>query len=130
MQCSRRRRQFLVAEHVGAGAATEFLEQVQRADMVKFAETGSDVTTAEVKLARAATGRDLVTIRATQPFFSIDVPRRRDHRPGGVPRGVRGARGRGVVAEMETQSAKLRSGLDQVAKEVGMSEYVIFLGRP
>ena len=37
---------------------------------------------------------------------------------------------RDVVAEMETQGNKLRSGLEQVAKEAGMSEHVIFLGRP
>jgi glutamate-1-semialdehyde 2,1-aminomutase len=37
---------------------------------------------------------------------------------------------RDVVAEMEAQGIKLRSGLEQVAKEAGMSEHVIFLGRP
>lgn len=42
------------------------------AEMVKFAKNGSDVTTAAVKLARAATGRDLVAICADHPFFSID----------------------------------------------------------
>ena len=41
-------------------------------DMVKFAKNGSDVTTAAVKLARAYTGRDLVAICETQPFFSVD----------------------------------------------------------
>ena len=40
--------------------------------MVKFAKNGSDVTTAAIKLARAATGRDLVAICGTQPFFSVD----------------------------------------------------------
>jgi glutamate-1-semialdehyde 2,1-aminomutase len=39
---------------------------------VKFAKNGSDVTTAAVKLARAATGRDLVAICGSQPFFSVD----------------------------------------------------------
>jgi glutamate-1-semialdehyde 2,1-aminomutase len=37
---------------------------------------------------------------------------------------------RDVVAEMELQGTKLRSGLEQVAKEAGMSEHVVFLGRP
>jgi glutamate-1-semialdehyde 2,1-aminomutase len=37
---------------------------------------------------------------------------------------------RDVVAEMETQGNKLRSGLEQVASEAGMSEHVTFLGRP
>jgi glutamate-1-semialdehyde 2,1-aminomutase len=37
---------------------------------------------------------------------------------------------RDVVAEMEAQGTKLRSGLEQVAKECGMEEHVIFPGRP
>lgn len=44
---------------------------VPGAEMVKFAKNGSDVTTAALRLARAATGRDLVVI-ADQPFFSVD----------------------------------------------------------
>jgi glutamate-1-semialdehyde 2,1-aminomutase len=52
-------------------AAERFLETVGW-DMVKFARNGSDVTTAAVKLARAATGRDLVGICEDQPFFSTD----------------------------------------------------------
>ena len=53
-------------------AAETFLGQVAGADMVKFAKNGSDVTTAAVKLARAATGRRLVAVCRTQPFFSTD----------------------------------------------------------
>ena len=54
-------------------AAERFLsEQAPGAEMVKFAKNGSDVTTAAIKLARAATGRDLVAICGTQPFFSTD----------------------------------------------------------
>ena len=53
-------------------AAEDFLEQVPGADMVKFAKNGSDATTAAIKLARAVTGRDLVAICGSQPFFSID----------------------------------------------------------
>lgn len=53
-------------------AAERFLEQVPGADMVKFAKNGSDVTTAAVRLARAATGRPLVAVCRTQPFFSTD----------------------------------------------------------
>jgi glutamate-1-semialdehyde 2,1-aminomutase len=53
-------------------AAEDFLAHVPGADMVKFAKNGSDATTAAIKLARAATGRDLVAICGTQPFFSID----------------------------------------------------------
>ena len=53
-------------------AAQTFLTQVAGAEMVKFATNGSDVTTAAVKLARAATGRRLVAICSTQPFFATD----------------------------------------------------------
>lgn len=41
------------------------------AEMVKFGKNGSDVTTAALKLARAATGRKLVAYCADHPFFSI-----------------------------------------------------------
>lgn len=54
------------------GAAEAFLEQVPGAEMVKFTKNGSDATTAAVRLARAATGRRLVALCGTQPFFSTD----------------------------------------------------------
>lgn len=53
-------------------AATEFLELISTAEMVKFTKNGSDATTAAIRLARAATGRDLVALCADQPFFSVD----------------------------------------------------------
>ncbi len=53
-------------------AAERLVDQVPGAEMVKFAKNGSDVTTAAIKLARAATGRDMVAVCATQPFFSTD----------------------------------------------------------
>ena len=52
-------------------AAEDFLGLVPGADMVKFAKNGSDVTTAAVRLARAATGRVKVAA-CEQPFFSTD----------------------------------------------------------
>jgi glutamate-1-semialdehyde 2,1-aminomutase len=42
------------------------------AEMVKFAKNGSDVTTAALKLARAHTGRDMVALCRSHPFFSVD----------------------------------------------------------
>jgi len=53
-----------IAEHV--------VNLIDSAEMVKFGKNGSDVTTAAVKLARAYTGRDLVAICGSQPFFSVD----------------------------------------------------------
>ena len=53
-------------------AAECLLAQIPGAEMVKFAKNGSDVTTAAVKLARAATGRPMVAMCRTQPFFSTD----------------------------------------------------------
>ncbi|ALG15683.1 glutamate-1-semialdehyde 2,1-aminomutase [Kibdelosporangium phytohabitans] len=52
-------------------AAEDFLRLVPGADMVKFAKNGSDATTAAVRLARAATGRELIAI-CDQPFYSVD----------------------------------------------------------
>ncbi|GEL20811.1 glutamate-1-semialdehyde 2,1-aminomutase [Pseudonocardia asaccharolytica] len=53
-------------------AARRFLDTVPTAEMVKFAKNGSDVTTAAVRLARAATARPMVAICRDQPFFSTD----------------------------------------------------------
>nr|BFE85764.1 hypothetical protein GCM10020093_083650 [Planobispora longispora] len=52
-------------------AAEDFLALLPGADMVKFGKNGSDATTAAVRLARAATGRDMVAV-CDQPFFSTD----------------------------------------------------------
>lgn len=52
--------------------AEELRDLIPCAEMVKFAKNGSDVTTAAVRLARAATGRPLVAMPVEQPFFSVD----------------------------------------------------------
>ena len=52
--------------------AEQILSLFPGADMIKFTKNGSDATTAAVRLARAATGRDLVAVCGTQPFFSVD----------------------------------------------------------
>jgi len=52
--------------------AEAFLALVPAAEMVKFTKDGSTAVSAAVKLARAATGRDLVAICADHPFFSYD----------------------------------------------------------
>ncbi|MFC4949908.1 glutamate-1-semialdehyde 2,1-aminomutase [Pseudonocardia sp. GCM10023141] len=51
-------------------AAEDFLALVPGADMVKFCKNGSDATSAAIRLARAATGRDLVVQCHDQPYFS------------------------------------------------------------
>ncbi|MET0189146.1 MAG: glutamate-1-semialdehyde 2,1-aminomutase [Pseudonocardia sediminis] len=51
-------------------AAEDFLALVPGADMVKFGKNASDATSAAVRLARAATGRDLVAYCHDQPYFS------------------------------------------------------------
>ncbi|MFF3554255.1 glutamate-1-semialdehyde 2,1-aminomutase [Streptomyces tsukubensis] len=53
-------------------AAERFLATVPTADMVKFAKNGSDVTTAALRLARAATGRPRVALCGDHPFYSTD----------------------------------------------------------
>ncbi len=52
--------------------AEALLGVVKSADMVKFTKDGSTATSAAVKLARAATGRDMVAICGDHPFFSYD----------------------------------------------------------
>ena len=51
-------------------AAEDFLALVPGADMVKFAKNASDATSAAVRLARAATGREVVALCADQPYFA------------------------------------------------------------
>ncbi|MCQ4632351.1 glutamate-1-semialdehyde 2,1-aminomutase [Shinella sp. CPCC 100929] len=52
--------------------ASAFLQMVPGADMVKFCKDGSDATSAAVRLARAATGRDYIARCQDHPFFSTD----------------------------------------------------------
>jgi glutamate-1-semialdehyde 2,1-aminomutase len=52
--------------------AETFLDLFPTAEMVKFTKDGSTATSAAVKLARRATGRDLVAMCAEHPFFSYD----------------------------------------------------------
>lgn len=71
-------------------AAETLLSVVPAAEMVKFAKNGSDATTAAVRLARAATGRDIVAICRDQPFFSTDDWFIGSSRmPAGIPASVR-----------------------------------------
>jgi len=51
--------------------AEEFLSIVDGAEMVKFCKNGSDATDGAVKLARAYTGRDLIGVCVSHPFFSV-----------------------------------------------------------
>jgi len=52
--------------------AQRFLEVIATAEMVKFTKDGSTATSAAVKLARRATGRDMISICRDHPFFSYD----------------------------------------------------------
>jgi glutamate-1-semialdehyde 2,1-aminomutase len=52
--------------------AEQFLGMIKGAEMVKFSKNGSDATNGAVKLSRAYTGRDMVAICGSHPFFSVD----------------------------------------------------------
>jgi glutamate-1-semialdehyde 2,1-aminomutase len=71
--------------------AAECLAGVLPTDvMVKFCKNGSDATTAAIRLARAATGRDTIAYCRDHPFFSSDdwfIATTPMH--GGVPAGVK-----------------------------------------
>jgi glutamate-1-semialdehyde 2,1-aminomutase len=91
-------------------AAEDFLGLVGGADMVKFAKNGSDVTTAAVRLARAATGRTKIAA-CEQPFFSTDdwfigtTPMN-----SGIPDSTKGATVRFRYNDLESLSTVLASG--------------------
>jgi len=53
-------------------AAEVFLDLIPSAERVKFCKDGSSATTAAIKLARTATGRDLVAFCTDHPFLSQD----------------------------------------------------------
>jgi glutamate-1-semialdehyde 2,1-aminomutase len=52
--------------------AEDLIELIPCAEMVKLAKNGSDVTTAAIRLARAATGREIVIFPREHPFYSFD----------------------------------------------------------
>jgi glutamate-1-semialdehyde 2,1-aminomutase len=52
--------------------AERFLGLIAGADMVKFTKDGSTATSAALKLAKRATGREMVGVCAEHPFFSYD----------------------------------------------------------
>ncbi len=61
-----------VRPHEAELRAAELLQSlVPSAEMVKFGIHGSDVTTAALKLARAATGRRRIAVCVDHPFFSV-----------------------------------------------------------
>jgi glutamate-1-semialdehyde 2,1-aminomutase len=51
-------------------AAEDFLGLVPGAEMVKFCKNASDATSTALRLARAATGREVVAMCHDQPYFS------------------------------------------------------------
>jgi glutamate-1-semialdehyde 2,1-aminomutase len=58
--------------HIELLCAERFASTIASAEMVKFTKDGSTATSAALRLARAATGRELVAICAEHPFFSYD----------------------------------------------------------
>jgi glutamate-1-semialdehyde 2,1-aminomutase len=81
---------FLRPARIEIECAEALLELLPNAEMVKFGKNGSDAVSGALKLARAHTGRDLVAVCGSHPFFSVD-----DWfigasaMPGGVPAATR-----------------------------------------
>jgi len=70
--------------------AEQLLRMIDGAEMVKFCKDGSTATTEALRLARAATGRDLVAYCSDQPFFATHdwfIGTTAMH--AGIPEGVR-----------------------------------------
>ncbi|RYE64694.1 MAG: glutamate-1-semialdehyde 2,1-aminomutase [Oxalobacteraceae bacterium] len=63
---------FTRPSRIEVDCATAFLQTIPSAEMVKFCKNGSDATSAAIRLARAATGRDMIAICDDHPFFSTD----------------------------------------------------------
>jgi glutamate-1-semialdehyde 2,1-aminomutase len=71
-------------------AAERLIDLIPSAEMVKFGLSGSDATTAAIRLARAYTGRDLVAVCQQHPFFaSHDWFIGTTPMPAGIPEPVR-----------------------------------------
>jgi len=58
--------------HIELEAAERLVHEVPSVDMVKFTKNGSTAVSGAVKLARAATGRELIARCVDHPFFSFD----------------------------------------------------------
>ena len=63
---------FVRPHRIEREAAESIINLIPSAEMVKFGLTGSDATTAAVRLARAFTNRDIVAVCRQHPFFSTD----------------------------------------------------------
>lgn len=100
-------------------AAEDFLTAVPTMEMVKFAKNGSDATSAALRLARAATGRDGVVLCGDHPFFSTD-----DWfiattgMPAGIPRVTADLTTTFPYGDVEALRAALRSRPGEVAAVV------------
>lgn len=71
--------------------AEQFLRLIDGAEMVKFCKDGSTATTEALRLARAATGRDLVAYCGDHPFFAThDWFIGRSPMSAGIPASVSG----------------------------------------
>jgi glutamate-1-semialdehyde 2,1-aminomutase len=68
----RRGQNFVRPSPLEVKLAERLVDIIPAAEMVKLAKNGSDVTTAAIRLARAATGRDQVAVCSDHPFFSVD----------------------------------------------------------
>jgi len=52
--------------------AEKLKSMIKGAEMVRFSKNGSDCTTGAIRLSRAYTGRDMIAICGSHPFFSSD----------------------------------------------------------
>jgi glutamate-1-semialdehyde-2,1-aminomutase len=78
---------FSLGHHLEVEVAEALVEMVPGAEMVRFLKTGSEATTAAVRLARAATGRDHVAMCGYHGWHDWCIGH--TTRNAGVPRAVR-----------------------------------------
>jgi glutamate-1-semialdehyde 2,1-aminomutase/spore coat polysaccharide biosynthesis protein SpsF len=101
---------FSLATKLESELAETLCRLIPCAEMVKFGKSGTDVTTAAVRLARAYTGRDHIIVGGYHGWSDWSIGTSNRH--GGIPEGVRQLSGRistnecGII-ELPFSSAKL-----------------------
>lgn len=100
-------------------AAERLIDLIPSAEMVKFGLSGSDATTAAIRLARAYTGRDMVAVCQEHPFFaSHDWFIGTTAMPAGIPVPARQLTVRFAYNDLPSLAAQFEAHPGQIAAVV------------
>jgi glutamate-1-semialdehyde 2,1-aminomutase len=104
---------FTLAHPLEVEVAERIVGRVPCAERVRFGKTGSDVTTAAVRLARACTGQDSILACGYHGWHDWYVGT--TSRADGVPEAVRGLTGTFAFNDLDSLDAALAARPEQVA---------------